>query len=116
MDEYEVKIRGITMATRRNHAKGHTIAAYFDCDVSGLRLKGCVLVMLNNGQITVWAPRVYPCDGPFRSVEFLSDPLKRAVTAAAKDAFDALGGSWGCDVRGIPLDPDHPWNRKKEAS
>ncbi len=48
----------------------------------------------------------------FRLAEYMTvDPMEPAPEDDEYRSPEELGPNRGCDERGIPRDPDHPWNR-----
>lgn len=91
---HDVTIIGLRMAKNPSpNTSGHTILAYFDCQIGGLELNGCALTMTPRGGWTVWPPKMEAAvRGPVRSIRFTSETLRKTLTTAAQASFEALRG------------------------
>jgi hypothetical protein len=113
--------------------QGHSILAYFSCDVGVFSLKGCVLVRTARGGIATWLPKLEDGRGAkLKSVTLNDEPTRNAMLRAAREMYVRMGGTdadyrphsdepnlhpyRGSDENGRPTHPLHPnYEPPKEA-
>ena len=53
-----------------------------------------------------------PSDNSMKNLQGLCHSCHSRKTRREMNGSDEM---WGCDVNGMPLDPDHPWNREQKS-
>jgi len=88
-----VKITGINLSdTTKIWANGDRPLAWFDCEVRGFRLAGCVLIRTSRGFLLAQAPRGDSGKEGVRAIQIADPAVREAMADAAYGAFTALGG------------------------
>lgn len=91
--KHDVTITGLRRVRHlKPTEKGNTELAYFDCEVGGLLMVGCVLVMLGRGELTAWPPKVDSSKTVARGVRFIDTGLRNAVLKEVLKHYKAMGG------------------------
>lgn len=89
-----VAINGVNIAKKSRPNKGGSrIIAFFDCAFYGFQLNGCALVRTSKNGLTVWPPKIEGPEAVRRAVVITDDALRNAIMQAARDAYQAIGGT-----------------------
>jgi hypothetical protein len=108
MPKYEAKITGMSIRDRENKA-GHMELAFFDVDVLGIRLCGCLLKRTKSGGFVVSPPRINDDRVVYSSVQIRDNALLHSITMAARDVYMLMGGAHGAYAgQRAADDPDQP--------
>jgi hypothetical protein len=98
--ENEVSVFGLRVLAPDYFRGRSRILAHFDCDVRGLRLHGCAL-LLKGPLLLVAGPRLGT--GTERSVRFIDGELAERVKRCALRVFHQFGGTLPDDqLEGLP--------------
>lgn len=102
----QVTITGLTrVAKPKRNRGGHTILAYFDCEMRGLELRGCALVRTKGGGLVAWPPNMIDDDNR-RSIRIVDDSLRHGMMMYSREAYRALGGTDAEMIgKSVPLAP-----------
>lgn len=84
-----IRITGLSLSDEQPK-DNWKVLAYFDCEVGGIGLTGCGLVICK-GKIIVTAPRAKSVNGR-HAARFVDFAIRDEVKDAALTAFHALGG------------------------
>lgn len=93
---HQIKVTGIQIIPECRKVKnlaGNTILAWFSTEVNGLFLVDCALVRTPQGDLTVWPPKRRSDIEGQQPVKFIDRGLRKELTAHARTAFKAMGGS-----------------------
>jgi hypothetical protein len=89
-----MKITGIHLVKKPNvWPTGDRVVAFFDVDFSCFELRDCMLIHTARGFPLAQAPRGESSRGTGRFIRITDDRIRRAMTAAAYEAYLAIGGA-----------------------
>ena len=88
-----IKITGLSFAEREAWDNGDKPLAFFDCEVRGFKLSGCILVRASRGFLLAQGPRGDSQRVGTRAIQIVDVGLRKALGEAAHRAFLALGGA-----------------------
>lgn len=71
---------------------GDRLIAKFNVEYAGLRIRDCLLIRASRGFLLAQAPRGNRQDDGPRIMDIIDTEVRKAMAAAAHDAFLALGG------------------------
>jgi len=106
-----IKITSLSLRDRPTQA--NTIdCAFFDVEIAGLiRLAGCLLKRTANGGFVASPPRLA---SDRAAVDIMDNSVRHAVTAAARNAYIAMGGEHG--DYGSETPADHPDEEPRDGA
>lgn len=93
-DPSEIRITGLSMVTKAQpHPSGVQFLAYFDAEVRGFALRGCVLVKTAKNGLVALPPKVEAPDASRRSIAIIDNSLRHQLMMAARDVYRMMGGT-----------------------
>lgn len=103
MTDALVKIIGMNINDGKPWENGDKLIAFFDCEVRGFRLNGCLLIKTVRGGFTAQVPRAENHRGEVRAVKIIDTQLRHHMMDAARRAYVAFGGTEGQFPGGQPI-------------
>jgi hypothetical protein len=88
-----IKIIGLVLADRGPWDNGDKPLAWFDCEVSGLRLNGCTLIRAARGFLIAQPPKADCQRQGARAVQIVDPELRSYLADAAYKVFQSFGGA-----------------------
>jgi hypothetical protein len=88
--KHDVKIVGVNLRDRVQKS-GNRELAFFDVELRGLAVKGCLLIAFKNGRIDFSGPRLMSAPDT-HGIDIRDATLRTEVVEAALGAYQLLGG------------------------
>ena len=90
MTEKLIAITGINL--ERCGKQRRRLIAHFDCEIVGIEIKGCTLIRTEQNGIAIGLPQLDTLAAQ-RGVKIVDNRLRAAVTRAAREAYQKMGGT-----------------------
>ncbi len=88
----KVVVTGIRLVNAKPYPDMSQLIAFFDCSVGGIALRECTLIRRSNGTLRAFPPKVDTRGDNARHVAFVDLDVAVAVTNAAHEKFQLIGG------------------------